>query len=331
MYALTFDDILLVPAYNHYLSRKHVDISNTDKTGKLKLNLPVFTSNMDTITEHEMANYIFSRGGMGVLHRFLSIEKNIKEFKLCAGDVFVSVGTNEKEKERFHALKDAGADKFCVDVAHGHARYIGKMIKYIRSEFPGAMIMAGNVATYAGADYLASVGADLIKVGIGPGSACTTRIKTGFGVPQLTAVKECSRVNRSIIADGGIRTPGDIVKALAFGADFVMLGKMLAGTHPTPGNEKNGLKMYRGMASKEVADENGGLTEWKTAEGVSFQVPYKNLEETDFIIHDIIGGIRSGLTYGGALNIKELQRKLNYIVITQSGKIENSAHGLIGG
>jgi len=326
-YALTFDDALLVPAYNHYLSRKEVDISNTDRTGKLKLELPIFTSNMDTITETSMTYYIRNFGGCGVLHRAMSIEKNVEEFLTCAPETFVSVGTNGNEKERFHALKDSGADRFCVDVAHGHARYTGQMVKYIRNEFPDCLIMAGNVATYAGADYLASVSADLIKVGIGPGSACTTRIKTGFGVPQLTAIKDCSRAGRSIVADGGIRYPGDIVKALAFGADFVMLGGVLAGTHPTPVLATDGYKTYRGMASKEVADENGGLTEWKTAEGVSFEVPYKNLEETDAVIKDIIGGLRSGLTYAGAINISELQRKLNYVVITNAGRIENTAHG----
>jgi IMP dehydrogenase len=326
-YALTFDDVLLVPAYNHYLSRKEVDISNTDKTGRIKLELPVLTSNMDTITGHKMAKYIRQKGGMGVLHRFMSILDNVKEYKKYK-NVFVSIGTNGNEKERFQSLRTAGANKFCVDVAHGHAKYTGQMIKYIRDEFPEAIIMAGNVSTYAGADYLASVGADLIKVGIGPGSACTTRIKTGFGVPQLTAIKDCARVGRSIVADGGIRYPGDIVKALAFGADFVMIGGMLAGTHPTPGEVKDyGKKVYRGMASKEVAEENGGLTEWKTAEGVSFEVMYKTLEETDIIVKDIIGGLRSGLTYAGAINISELQRKLNYVVITNAGRIENTAHG----
>jgi len=327
-FAITFDDVLLVPAYNHHLSRKDVDISMVDKTGRLQLDLPIFTSNMDTITESSMAQFVSGFGGVGVLHRFLSIERNVEEFLKSPRTTFVSIGANEKEKDRFDALKQAGAERFCVDVAHGHARYVGKMVKYIRQEFPEAIIMAGNVATYAGADYLASVGADLIKVGIGPGSACTTRIKTGFGVPQLTAIKDCSRVSRSIVADGGIRTPGDIVKALAFGADFVMIGGMLAGTHPTPGPERDGYKIYRGMASREVANENGGLADWKTAEGVSFKVPYKNLKETEEIFKDIIGGLRSGLTYGGALNIRELQRKCSFVVITNAGRIESTAHGM---
>ncbi|GIS37113.1 MAG: hypothetical protein Ct9H90mP9_1430 [Pseudomonadota bacterium] len=169
--------------------------------------------------------------------------------------------------------------------------------------------MAGNVATYAGADYLASCGADIIKVGIGGGSVCTTRIKTGFGVPNLTAIKDCTRVDRSVVADGGIRNPGDIVKALAFGADFVMIGSMLAGTRPTPGKvitrttesgQELKFKMYRGMASSEVhEDYHGGLADWKTAEGVSMEVEYRETEE--IIIADIVGGLRSGMTYAGPL------------------------------
>jgi len=236
MKAFTYDDILLVPSYNHWESRKVVDISIRCKTGKLALALPLMTANMDTITGAEMANFIGEKGGIGVLHRFMALEDNVAMFKNCRYPAFVSLGCSEKELERAEALRDAGANLFCVDVAHGHARYVGRTLKKIREILgDSACIMAGNVATYAGADYLASCSADIIKVGIGGGSVCTTRIKTGFGVPNLTAIKNCTRVDRSIVADGGIRNPGDIVKALAFGADFVMVGSMLAGTRPTPG------------------------------------------------------------------------------------------------
>jgi IMP dehydrogenase len=344
MQALTFDDILLVPNYNHYESRKLVDISVIDRTGKLKLSVPILSANMDTITEFDQANYMASKGGMGVLHRFMSIEANIEQYRKCQHPTFISVGCSEKEIERGVALWDEGATYFCVDVAHGHAKYVGRTIKKLRELFgDNACLMAGNVCTYAGADYLASCGADIIKVGIGPGSACTTRIKTGFGMPQLSAIKECTKADRSIVADGGIRTAGDIVKALAFGADFVMLGGMLSGTHYTPGkpleykSDKDGnydykarptlVKAFRGMASKEVADEKlGGLTEWKTAEGVSTYIPYKDEQETEAIIQDIVGGLRSGLTYGGSTNIRELQRKLNYVVITNAGRAESLPH-----
>ena len=328
--AFTFDDVLLVPAYNHYESRQHVDTSVTDRTGKLTLQLPLMTANMDTITGSAMANFIGGKGGIGVLHRMMSIDRNVAEFRRCRNTVFVSVGCAEEELERAEALRDAGATHFVVDVAHGHARYVGKTLKNLRQLLPDACLMAGNVATYAGADYLASVGADIVKVGIGPGSVCTTRIKTGHGVPQLTAIQDCARCDRSIVADGGLRYPGDIVKALAFGADFVMVGGMLAGTRPTPGEKVKDaagawVKTYRGMASREVADDHhGGIAEWKTAEGVATSVPYR--EDEDAILADVVGGLRSGLTYAGSKTIKELQRKLNYTVITPSGWRESLPH-----
>ena len=332
-YALTYDDILLVPSYNHYESRRVVDTSMTDRTGKLKLDLPVMTSNMDTITEHEMACFIAQHGGIGVLHRFMPVDRNVEEYRKCPPKTFVSVGTGNNELERVEALRDAGAGFFCMDVAHGHGKYVGRMLKKLRDLLPDACIMTGNVATYAGADYLASCGADIIKVGIGAGSVCSTRLKTGFGVPMLSAIEECSRTGRSIVADGGIRSPGDIVKALAFGADFVMIGGLLAGTRPTPGlarvtSDGRKVKDYRGMASREAQESYlGPLPDWKTEEGITTEVPYR--EDEDFILSDIVGGLRSGLTYGGAKNIPELQRKLDYVLITQQGLAESFTHKLL--
>jgi len=194
MQAITYDDVLLVPSYNHWESRKVVDISMTCKTGRLSLMLPLMTANMDTITETAMANFIGAKGGIGVLHRFMSIDENVRMFKECKFPSFVSIGCTEADQQRAEALKDAGAVYFCLDVAHAHARYVGRTLKGMRDILgKESCIMAGNVATYAGADYLASVGADIIKVGIGGGSVCTTRMKTGFGVPNLTAIKQCTR------------------------------------------------------------------------------------------------------------------------------------------
>ena len=333
--AITYDDVLLVPSYNHLESRNVVDISITDKTGKLHLDLPLMTANMDTITEDAMVNFIGTKGGIGVIHRFMPIEDNVRIFKACSERAFVSIGCSELDLERTEALRDAGAVFFCLDVAHAHARYVGRTLKRIRGLLGrDVCIMAGNVATYAGADYLASLSADMVKVGIGGGSVCTTRIKTGFGVPNLTAIKNCARADRSVIADGGIRTPGDVVKAIAFGADFVMLGSMLAGTRPTPGRvithqdeqgREHKVKTYRGMASSEAQDAiHGGMAEWKTTEGVSLEVPYREDEEA--IVADIVGGLRSGLTYGGAATIRELQRKLDFIRITPAGRVESLPH-----
>lgn len=332
-YAFTFDDVLLVPAYNNYESRRLVDTSVTDKKGKLTLALPVMSSNMDTVTESAMANFMSSKGGIGVLHRFMSIEENVAEFKRCQQSTFVSIGCSEQELERAQALRDAGAQYFCVDVAHAHAKYVGHTIKKLRELLSSACIMAGNVATYAGADYLASCGADIIKVGVGGGSVCSTRVKTGFGIPMLTCIQDCARIDRSIVADGGIRFAGDIVKALAFGADFVMIGSMLSGTAVTPGEvitkaDGSKVKAYRGMASREAQDDfHGGMHEWKTAEGVATQVPYR--EDQDNILGDIVGGLRSGLTYAGASTISELQRKLDYVLVTQAGRIESLPHKLL--
>lgn len=332
-HAITFDDVLLVPAYNHHESRRVVSTASTDRLGKLTLELPVISSNMDTITESTMANFMHSKGAIGALHRFMTVEENVSELKKCKGPVFVSIGCTDAELQRAEALRDAGADYFCVDVAHAHAKYVGKTLKSLRQLLKNQCIMAGNVATYAGADYLASCGADIIKAGIGGGSVCSTRIKTGFGVPMLTCILDCSRADRSIVADGGIKTSGDIVKALAFGADFVMIGGMLAGSSQTPGDvitkeDGSKVKRYRGMASKEAQEAFlGQMHEWKTAEGVATEVPYK--ENAEPIIADIIGGLRSGLTYAGADTISELQRKLNYVVVTQAGRIESLPHKLL--
>lgn len=331
--AITFDDVLLIPSYNHHESRRVVDISMRDRGNQLSLELPVMSSNMDTITESAMANFMHEKGGIGVLHRFMSIEDNVAEFKKCKGPVFVSIGCSAADITRCEALRDAGAQYFCIDVAHAHAKYVGKTLKKIRNLLKNQCIMAGNVATYAGADYLASCGADIIKTGIGGGSVCSTRIKTGFGVPMLTAIRDCAKTDRSIIADGGIRTSGDIVKALAFGADFVMIGGMLAGTEPTPGKvvtkeDGSKVKSYRGMASREAQEAFlGQMHDWKTAEGVSAEVPFSDRQ--DDIIADIIGGLRSGLTYAGANCISELQRKLNYVTVTQAGRLESLPHKLL--
>jgi IMP dehydrogenase len=328
--AITYDDVLLVPNYNNYESRRMVDISSRDRRGLLSLKLPVMTANMDSVTESPMANFIGDKGGIGVLHRFLDVNANVDEFKKCRHQTFVSVGCSDAEFARAEALRDAGATLFCIDVAHAHGKYVGNTLKRLREMLPNACLMAGNVATYAGADYLAACGADIIKVGIGGGSVCTTRIKTGFGVPNLTAIEECAKIDRSIIADGGIRSPGDIVKALAFGADFVMIGGMLAGTRVTPGKvvtkaDGKKVKQYRGMASFEAQqDFLGGVPEWKTAEGVAVEVAYREDEEA--ILADIIGGLRSGLTYGGAASISELQRKMSYVTITPFGRAESLAH-----
>ncbi|MBM4253507.1 MAG: guanosine monophosphate reductase [Deltaproteobacteria bacterium] len=332
---LTFDDVLLVPAYNGIRSRGLV--STSVKIAGRTFAIPLASSNMDTITGVEMAKFFAAEGGLALLHRFVSVEDNVAMFKAAGSPKHVgfSIGVGDDGLTRAEALVAAGAEIVCVDVAHGHSKEVNRAIRRLRESYKqNIMIIAGNVATYAGADYLAAAGADVIKVGIGSGSVCTTRIKTGFGVPQLTAVVECSKVDRHIIADGGIRQPADAVKALAAGADMVMLGGMLSGTDETPGEffertsasgETQRFKRFRGMASREAQEDfMGQMQEWKTAEGVALEVRAKGPAKA--IVSDLLGGIRSGMTYCGALEIRDLKRKAQFMEITGSGRVEGTPH-----
>jgi IMP dehydrogenase len=321
----TYDDIILVPQFNPIESRKNVSTSITDISGKLNLNLPIISANMDTVTEFDMAHAMNEYGGIGALHRFCTIDKNVEMFKKSPSKTFVSVGCSEKELLRVEALRDSGADFFCIDIAHGHSFVMGNMLKKMRSMLPNSCIMAGNVATYEGYEYLEKNGADIVKVGIGPGSVCTTRVTTGFGYPQASALEKItSKANLSIVADGGIKTPGDIVKALVLGADFVMVGSMLAGTEPTPGDlDFEGFKTYRGMASQEAYESHfGKMPNYKTHEGVERKVKSKNFSN---VMDNIVGGLRSGMTYAGASKINEL-RKVSYEVISSSAYREGTPH-----
>lgn len=315
---LTFDDVLMVPAYSDVRSRRIPDTSV--KLGASTFQIPLISANMDTITGSKMAITMAELGGLGILHRFMSLAANQYEYRqiVDAGHIGgISIGVSEAEFER--ACLFADAPFICVDVAHGHSKIVGQTIKKLRTVYNGTII-AGNVATYAGADYLCSCGADAVKVGIGPGSACTTRIKTGFGVPQLSAIMECSRVKMPIIADGGCRTPGDVVKALAAGASMVMLGGMLAGTAETP---QPGV--FRGMASQEAqVDYMGGMHDWKTAEGISTLVPIKGTVRN--VIQDIVGGLRSGMAYAGAYTLEELQKRTEFIEVSPAGREESGPH-----
>lgn len=341
MKSLTFDDITLVPAYNDIASRKDVDTSV--KFGNLSLSIPILSANMDTITEDKMARQVGILGGLGFLHRFCSIEDNLIMYDnarflqpsidtycgIPATEAVVSLGINE-ELDRFNALYEVGARYFCVDVAHGHSKAVGKFVKFLKEQSNEITVIAGNVCTYAGADYLASCGADIIKVGIGPGSHCSTRIQTGFGVPQFSAIIECARVSKPIIADGGIRNGGDAVKAFVAGASYIMCGGLLGGTDEAPGQIINGddnkqYKVVRGMASREAAEDYfGQLAEWKTAEGVRSIVPVKGSAAN--VIKDLMGGIRSGMTYAGARTLNDLKRRVEWREITHNGYIEGTPH-----
>jgi IMP dehydrogenase len=334
---LTFDDVLLIPGYNGIKSRQNVT-TVVELSGR-HFEIPVISSNMDTITEIAMANAVSALGGMAILHRFMTVDRNVQMFQQVKDRVRVgvSIGLGKEGLERAEALIAAGASIICVDVAHGHSKEVNRTIRLLREKHHDSiLVIAGNVATYAGADYLAAAGADVIKVGIGAGSVCTTRIKTGFGVPQLTALQDCRKVDRVLISDGGIRHPADAVKALAAGADFVMLGGLLAGTNETPGDvieqvsadgEIVRVKRFRGMASREAQEDfMGSMSEWKTAEGVALEVDYRGPVKN--VIQDIMGGIRSGMTYCGAATIKDLQRKAQFVEITPAGQVEGTPHAM---
>lgn len=324
----TYNDIILVPKFNPFHSRKEVSTKVSDKRSKLSLGVPIMTANMDSVTGYTMANAISKYGGVGTLHRFCNIEDNIEMFKKSPSQTFVSVGCSDSELERAEALRDAGAEFFCIDIAHGHSASMRDMLTKMRAMLPNACIMAGNVATVEACLFLQDLGADIVKVGIGPGSVCSTRTTTGFGMPQASAVSVISRhpsVRVSIVADGGIKTSGDVVKALALGADFVMIGSMFAGTEVCPGTvDSEGFMVYRGMASHEAYEDFFGekIPVYKTSEGVSRRVKVKSFDK---VMQDLIGGLRSGMTYGGASNLEEL-KNVSYEIISNSSHVEGTPH-----
>ena len=470
--ALTYDDVLLRPKYSAIASRKSVDTSSY-LTQDIKLHIPVVSSNMDSVTESRMAIAMAKLGGIGIIHRFLSIEDQVAEVKkvkrnenlkidnpitilvdkkvkdalelmqangisgllvvdsrhklkgiltnrdlhfvtnsdksikdvmtrevvtsspyisikkavqildkhkieklplvdkdnlvkglITRADIMkkklnpqatqdekgrlrvgAAVGVKDESIERARELVKAGVDVLVIDIAHGHSKLVIDMLKKLKKNHPSTPIIAGNIATAQGARDLIKAGADAIKVGIGPGSICTTRIVTGFGVPQLSAILETAQVAKKakvpIIADGGVRQPGDLVKALAAGASTVMLGSSLAGAYESPGLivNKNGLrfKVSRGMASlganltQQKTLQNGygnkdlqKQSEEVVPEGVEAMVPYKGKAKD--ILYQFVGGLRSGFTYCGSKNIQELQKKAEFIQITQASLKESSSH-----
>lgn len=352
----TFDDVLIVPKFSMIESRKETDLFGL--VSGVSFELPIISANMDTVTGAKMAHAMNHHGAMSCLHRFGSIQDTVDLYREGrTPTTLVSIGLGGNELERAEALYSFGAYRFVIDVAHGAQMSVVKQVKALH-ELIGTTItiMVGNFASLKSVEdfkhHLGKNLVDSIKVGIGPGSACTTRIKTGVGYPQLSAVMEIARGQKlPVIADGGMRTPGDICKALAAGAQAVMLGGMLAGTDETPGmivdqHGHTGLledgmwtragsttkvenvkfyKKYRGSASKESYAVQGKDTTWRTAEGESFTVPYKG--PVSNVIQDIEGGLRSSMTYVGASNLAEFREKAEFVRITSATSSENGAHG----
>lgn len=330
---LTFDDVLITPAKSDVRSRRDPQLT-AKLTKKISIQTPIISANMDTVTESEMAIAMHQLGGAGILHRFVSIEEQVgfvqKVKASGAAVISASIGVNADFKERAQAVVKAGVNVMTIDIAHGHSAAMMDVMKWLKDTHPDVEIIAGNMAMPEAAQDLIEAGADAIKVGIGPGSMCTTRIITGCGVPQLTAIALCAEVAEShgvpVIADGGIRTSGDIVKAFAAGASTVMLGSMLSGTIETPGVIQNGRKQYRGMASKSAqVSWRGGLPDGMAPEGESTFVNVKG--HVKDVISELTGGIRSGMSYINATSITEIKEKARFIEMSLAGANESRAHG----
>ncbi len=343
--ALTFDDVLLAPKYSEILPSEVT--TNTSLSKNLNLKIPIISSAMDTVTESKMAIAIAKAGGIGVIHRNLDIKSQISEInkvkskKLLVG---AAVGAGPLEYKRAEAILKANVDLIVVDTAHGHTKKVGEIIRKIkRLKSNKTTLCAGNIATTEAAKFLIKLGAEVIKVGIGPGSICTTRLVAGIGVPQLSAIlavrKGVGRKKVSIIADGGIKFSGDISKALAAGADAVMIGSLFAGTNESPGKiiKKNGklFKSFRGMGSigamnKGSADRYFQTKQKDTSkyvpEGVEGLVKYKGSVEK--IIYRLIGGLKSSMGYLGKKKIINLRNKPKFVKITKAGFYESMVHNI---
>jgi len=330
--AVTYDDMLLVPQYSDIKSRSEVNIGSTLKG--VEYQLPIMSSPMDTVSEGEMLVAMDKAGGLGVLHRYNTIDEQLRlaneAFARGVSDFAVAVGVTGDYLERAQVLVDTGVETFCLDVAHGHHILMKDALTTLRKKFGNKItIIAGNVCTLEGVNDLADWGADAVRANIGGGSICSTRIVTGHGLPGLQTIFDCARTDRDvkIIADGGIKTSGDIVKALAAGADFVMCGSLLAGTEESPGQvitmpDGTRMKEYRGMASKDA--QMSWRNRSSTPEGVASYIPYKG--SVVDILGDLEGGIRSGLSYTGARNLVELHNKAQWSRQTSAGTVESGTH-----
>ncbi len=333
---LTFDDVLIVPAKSDVRSRRTPQLK-TQLTKKTQIDIPFISANMDTITESEMAIALGKLGGLGIIHRFMPIAEQVQEVRKVSESgltsIAASVGVSDDFRERAQGLVKAGVTILTIDIAHGHSVAMMETLKFLKDSFSGIEIIAGNVATPEGTRDLIEAGADAIKVGIGPGSMCTTRMITGCGVPQLSAIAMCQEVAQQtktpLIADGGVRTSGDVMKALAAGASTVMLGSLLAGTIESPGEIKKGYKLYRGMASKSAqVSWRGELPLGMAPEGESTFVPCKG--HVKDVIHELCGGLRSGMSYVNATSILEIHENAHFIEMTPTGLRESVAHGVLG-
>jgi len=343
--ALTFDDVTLVPKYSEILPS---DVDTSIKlTNFLKLKIPILSSAMDTITESKMAIAIGKAGGIGIIHRNLDIQKQLLEIKKVKKHkilVGAAVGAGPKEFDRASAILKENVDMIVVDTAHGHTKKVAEIIRFIKKKKnKKTALCAGNVATAEAANFLRKLGVDIIKVGIGPGSICTTRLVAGIGVPQLSAILNVRNglksKNIKIISDGGIKYSGDLAKAFAAGADAVMIGSLFAGTNETPGKliKKNGklFKSFRGMGSIGAMNKGSADRYFQSKqkdiskyvpEGVEGLARYKG--KVNDIIYKLVGGLRSSMGYLGSKQIKYLRNNPQFVKITKAGFYESMVHNV---
>ena len=342
--ALTFDDVLLLPRYSNVLPSE-ADIS-LNLTKKIKLHVPFLSSAMDTVTESRMAISIAEEGGIGIVHRNLNIKSQtneilkVKKKKLLVG---AAVGTSKEDIVRAKSLIDNGCDLIVIDTAHGHSEKVLETLYKLKKNNNKTPLCVGNIATAEAAKKLYNSGADIIKVGIGPGSICTTRMVAGIGVPQISAIVEVKKALKNkqikIISDGGIKFSGDIAKALAAGADAIMMGSIFAGTHESPGKKfkvkGKFFKRYRGMGSIGAMSSGSANRYFQknmkdksklVAEGVEGRVAFKG--NVSKIIYQLKGGLRSSMGYIGAKNLNQISKNAKFVKITKAGFYESMVHSV---
>lgn len=343
---VTFDDVLVLPNYSE-VKREDIDVSSY-LTAKIKLAIPFISAPMDTVTDAKMAIALGKEGGLGVIHRNLSIADQSEEVKKVKKENLLAaaaVGIGKDLEERTEALVKAAVDVIVVDSAHGFSKWVIEATKFISKKYKHLALISGNIATAAGAKVLIEAGAHTLRIGMGPGSICATRIVTGIGIPQITAILETVVIAKKygvpVISDGGLRSSGDIVKALAVGASTIMSGSLFAGCQESPGkivtiNGKK-YKKYRGMGSVEAMKEGSaarygqdyrrGQKMKLIAEGVTGLIPYKGTAKE--VVTQLVGGLRSGMYYAGVKNIAELQEKTRLIRVTQASLAESHPHDII--
>jgi IMP dehydrogenase len=331
---LSFDDILLIPQHSEIKSRGEVNLSSIIGKGNTSIRLaaPFIAAPMDTVCEWEMAVAMRNLGGIGIIHRYMPIKERARMTRMVKANnaiAGVAVGATGKYLSEAAELANSGANLILIDIANGHSHFAINAVKEIRSLLGNSVhIMAGNISTYEGFSSLADAGADSIRVGIGGGSACTTRIVSGHGVPTLASIIDIREnipkgQGPSLIADGGIRYPGDAAKAMAAGADALMLGRLLAGTDESPGSvDHNGYKIFRGMASKEAQEEGRGSV--SGVEGISTKIPYAG--SVSNVIMDLAAGLKSAYSYTGVDNSVDFYERSLYNRVTSLTLKESKPH-----